>query len=1538
VDSPVVGQYYPTVTANSNTIYSSGPCASGVPFGIGFWSGATGSADGNTIYNDPLNDGYALNVWGSHPVSFTNNTVTNVGEVVGGLGAQLIESTNLIFTNNRIEYQALAGAITYSATATITGNTITNCTDGFIVDWETSGAVVTMHSNSFTGIATDHYAVKVGGPAGEASGTDWGDWTGPSTVTVDATNNWWGSESGPTHAGNTFHALGSGPIAQGGAVSGNVLYCPWLNAWPGGTSFAPVNNTTRSTKFSSIQAAINDAATVAGDNITAAAGTYDESVTINKKNNLQLLGAKAGIPAGPEANPAGRSLPSEGSIGESIINGKIVEKKASGSTIDGFTILSAGQHGISPISGDVIRNNIIDGGPGSTKDGISSAGGGHLITHNNIRNCFRGMMFDGNASAPQCEISGNYIANASFGIVAMGSWSNGHIFSYNTIENSGAGIHLGQGGHEVSHNTIRNNTGSGIYILAGPEMPSRTFGIQITYNTIEENGTGIELAIYPDSDDAGAINNQAHFNNIVGNTNGVLNNHTAEFDATSNWWGDASGPYNADTNALGTGNSVSNNVDYSPWWGDNYIGVAHPWSWYTNDFIQDAVDAASDSDNVNVLPGKYNESVTIYKSLTVASSTNNWHDVSIDLGEAVLRLVPEGGAPSFTDNVTISGLTLSGADYGIYIQGLTEGNTININNCLIYNNGTGIYASGTLDGDISINNCIIAQNGVVTGIHLEQVEGAVEIRDSFIGAYWDAEAEEGEESYLGNAGDGIAIDIISEDGTVLIDNNKIVGNGGNGIADRTEGCYGELTITNNIIGAYDYDLTYENGDFFGGNGDNGILIDHVGDTGVINIDGNKIAQNTQDGIRFGGFDTVYGDVTINNNLIGAWTQDDGVNSHQYAGNGSEGIYVSSVATDGSMTITNNKIAENGLGTVETGIYIVTTSGDTTISGNYVGSWTQDVPGGAPVTYNGNGGPGILIDNVEDNTVTIQNNTIDKNNEGIFLRKVSETSTVAITGNTITNNVSEAASGIDLLSDVHTDNVTINFNNIFGNQTYGIYKGGSTDNVDAENNWWGNASGPYHPTTNPSGTGDNVTDLVDYDPWLGVPITGGTTKTVGPGGGTVDAKDEADTEVDVTGTATVTVAEYSSNPGSGFNGDTGKYIDVHIANTDNVTQIEIRLYYTPADIAGPPALNEATLRLRWWNGTGWIVCSDSGVETRDILPWFPPYSGYMWAKIRNDTTPNLTQLTGTAFGGGGVGAGGGGGGGGGGGVVPTITGLVGPSLTLDYQGIIQATCRLKTVDGKLTLDIAKGTRLLDSLGRPLTSLSAALEPAPPAPPSGAAIIVACNLGLNGATFSPAITLTIEYDPASLPKNVAEKDLYIAYWDGSKWLALKSTVDTTAHTASCELSHFTIFAIIGTITPPAPAAFSASNLSIQPLEVKPKEAVTITLSVANTGGTEGSYPVLLKINGIKEAEKSVTVAPGKSQSVSFSVTKEQAGSYNVTVDGLSSSFTVAAPPAPPPSAAAPPPAKPPITWPLIGGIIAGVVIAGLIVFFLVRRRAY
>ena len=51
-----------------------------------------------------------------------------------------------------------------------------------------------------------------------------------------------------------------------------------------------------------------------------------------------------------------------------------------------------------------------------------------------------------------------------------------------------------------------------------------------------------------------------------------------------------------------------------------------------------------------------------------------------------------------------------------------------------------------------------------------------------------------------------------------------------------------------------------------------------------------------------------------------------------------------------------------------------------------------------------------------------------------------------------------------------------------NSSYGVLNNGSGSTIDALANYWGHNSGPYHPTLNPSGLGNAVSDDVDFDPW------------------------------------------------------------------------------------------------------------------------------------------------------------------------------------------------------------------------------------------------------------------------------------------------------------------------------------------------------------------------------------------------------------------------------------------------------------------------
>jgi len=113
----------------------------------------------------------------------------------------------------------------------------------------------------------------------------------------------------------------------------------------------------------------------------------------------------------------------------------------------------------------------------------------------------------------------------------------------------------------------------------------------------------------------------------------------------------------------------------------------------------------------------------------------------------------------------------------------------------------------------------------------------------------------------------------------------------------------------------------------------------------------------------------------------------------------------------------------------------------------------------------------------------------------------------------------------------------------------------------------------------------------------------------------------------------------------------------------------------------------------------------------------------------------------------------------------------------------------------------------------------------------------------------------------------------------------------------------------------------------------EVITITVDVANTGDVEGSYTAVLKINGIVETSREITLDADATQHVSFSITRNVADTYTVDINGLTASFTVRAEEAP--STSTP---VIPFNWSLIVGIIAGVIIVtGLLVFLLVRKKA-
>ena len=275
-------------------------------------------------------------------------------------------------------------------------------------------------------------------------------------------------------------------------------------------------------------------------------------------------------------------------------------------------------------------------------------------------------------------------------------------------------------------------------------------------------------------------------------------------------------------------------------------------------------------------------------------------------------------------------------------------------------------------------------------------------------------------------------------------------------------------------------------------------------------------------------------------------------------------------------------------------------------------------------------------------LTVENIIGTELGAGVAIIGDVSTSTVEMTGATVSNNgaVGEGA-GIYVCGG---STLEAHFNTIMANYAFGLANDGG-GMVDATYNWWGDKSGPRHLTENLLGKGNAIIGDVDFKPWLRAEVV---TETVS--NKTVDAIEEADTEVVVKGKATVTIAKYPSNPhpSSSVYGaaafldfaalsnefkELNIFRDVRVTRFEHGTWVEIRLYYTDAQAR---RFDEDSLRPFWWNGDGWVPCSPedaaSGVNTTDITIDNIKYSGYMWAKITANTTPSLADLQGTPWGG------------------------------------------------------------------------------------------------------------------------------------------------------------------------------------------------------------------------------------------------------------------------------------------------------------------
>ena len=310
----------------------------------------------------------------------------------------------------------------------------------------------------------------------------------------------------------------------------------------------------------------------------------------------------------------------------------------------------------------------------------------------------------------------------------------------------------------------------------------------------------------------------------------------------------------------------------------------------------------------------------------------------------------------------------------------------------------------------------------------------------------------------GNLGGDTGINIIGSYNVTVAGNDIYNNTGGIGIAESTLiGVGPENNIYNNeMFGVWVYNCNPEGSadavTIWGNNiyndtaGYNQMIGIFVSNSGYVNASGNNLWGGAIGIMNEQSNSTIY-----SNNII-----HDMVNADLDGGPGSAGIGV--LGSDG-VTISGNEIYNIEL----FGIAVVSSQQITIGDGN-------DVYGN---------GIGVLVASSEtgpSHDISITGNSVHDSQEGII---ISDSSNIAISNNDIVNNTGGVGSGISVSGTAST-NITVSWNNIYGNTPYGVEAYGVTEPVQAGGNYWGSLTGPGGVA---SGSGDAVTDNVWYSPWL-----------------------------------------------------------------------------------------------------------------------------------------------------------------------------------------------------------------------------------------------------------------------------------------------------------------------------------------------------------------------------------------------------------------------------------------------------------------------
>jgi hypothetical protein len=808
--------------------------------------------------------------------------------------------------------------------------------------------------------------------------------------------------------------------------------------------------------YTYLQTALDDA--VGGDTVEVGAGTYTENVVVSA--GVTLSGAQAGVDA------RGRSAT------ESIItasSGHVVNVQASSVVIDGFHIpgsASVGQLIRCESGGDAlqVRNCILGGGGGGGRifwfnitasnvvieqNDLDATGmtDSYALAHFDGSDVFdnliirdndfaNGGIFAGNAAynSTNMLMEGNLFDGASLNLSSQ--FQNSTI-TENTFRNNGyTNAQMGLKNSTISKNTFESAGPSpyagypsyALMLWGNQYSLSPSDNVTVENNTFEFNAIsapdelshGLRILAGIDATTITVSDNSFDDGGAQAGAMGVVNQATGVADASGNWWG---------SNTAGSVSAAANggvDVDYTPWLDVGTDTSADPG--FQGDFSTLHVD--DDSPQSGAL-GRIQEGV----DLVTASTVNVLPGTYVEQVEITMDMVLQGaGATTIIQSpaTLTKKFTTSADNYPIvYIHDAAD---VEIRDLVVDGQGNGnanvrFVGVGYRNAGGGVYNCEITDvrdtpfSGAQHGVALYAYNDDAVTRHIDVHGCNIHDFQKNAMALNSSATTALTVDV---------DGNTVTGYGAttvtaqNGIQVWSD--LGSGTVSNNVVSDIAYDNTSNPTKWVA--------------SSILNY---------------------YADLDITDNTVG--------------GVAHVGVY----NIDGSGDITGNTIEIQKIGVYAFGI--IATDPPRAVPSPFMesgGGGAQGVSGpqrsttatlAVDVSYNDvsfSGGDNTDTYGIEadagwgpnDMAVTANHNTVTGFDVGFeFYQCQSSCDTGVFTS------------------------ITANYNAMSGNSSYGMRSNASYITANGLYNWWDDASGPYHPTLNPGGTGNTVSDYIDFMPYM-----------------------------------------------------------------------------------------------------------------------------------------------------------------------------------------------------------------------------------------------------------------------------------------------------------------------------------------------------------------------------------------------------------------------------------------------------------------------